>query len=110
MFSISELNKRVDGPFELINVPEMFAGSTRLRSLSATVMMLAWLVASNHCTFAAPMTGNIAKPPDGMPSDCPMHQQHAPQPDKQNGCGDLPCCKSLQATAAPIAKLVTKPM
>lgn len=72
--------------------------------------MLAWFAASNHCAFAAPPTEHLAKAEDGMPSDCPMHRQHAPQPEKSSGCGDLPCCKSLQATAPLSAKTVVRPI
>jgi hypothetical protein len=40
-----------------------------------------------------------------------MHQkQHAPQPEKGNGCGDLPCCKSLLTTTVVSAKTVAKPI
>jgi hypothetical protein len=41
-----------------------------------------------------------------------MHAQkeHAPQPHKGNGCGDLPCCKNLQAMAVTPAKTVAKPV
>lgn len=70
--------------------------------------MAAWFVASNHCALAAP-TG----PAKGtISSQCPMHsqKQHAPQPVKDNGCGDLPCCKNLQATMVITAKAIAKPL
>jgi hypothetical protein len=73
-------------------------------------MMLAWFGASNHCAFAAPAAAHPMKAEDGMPAGCPMHRQHAPQPQKSSGCGDLPCCKNLQATAPASANLVAKPV
>jgi hypothetical protein len=88
----------------------MFAGSKALRLLLTIVVMLAWLGASNHCVLAAPAREHLAKGEDGMPSNCPMHRQRAPSPEKSNGCGDLPCCKTLQATTALTAKLVPKPI
>jgi hypothetical protein len=41
-----------------------------------------------------------------------MHSQkeHPPQPQKGNECGDLPCCKNLQATTLIPAKMVAKPV
>lgn len=39
-----------------------------------------------------------------------MHQQQNPQPEKQNDCGDVPCCKILRATATASAPLVSKPI
>jgi hypothetical protein len=37
------------------------------------------------------------------------HKQQTPQAPKGNGCGDLPCCKDLQATATAAATTVAKP-
>jgi hypothetical protein len=76
-----------------------------VRLLVVAVSMAAWFVASNHCLLAAtPATDKAA--------GCPMHaqKQHAPQPAKGNGCGDLPCCKNLQATAVASAKAIAKPI
>jgi hypothetical protein len=70
--------------------------------------MAAWFFASNHCALATPTAP--AKASAG--SQCPMHAQkeHAPQPQKENGCGDLPCCKNLQATMLSAAKTIAKPV
>jgi hypothetical protein len=40
-----------------------------------------------------------------------MHAQkeRAPQPQKGNGCGDLACCKDLQATMLTAAMTISKP-
>ena len=88
----------------------MSRGLRALRIFVVATSMAAWFAASNHCAFAAPLTKHLAKAEDGMPSDCPMHRQHAPQPEKSSGCGDLPCCKSLQATAPLSAKTVVRPI
>lgn len=70
--------------------------------------MAAWFVASNHCVLATttvPSKANVG-------TQCPMHaqKQHAPQHQKGNGCGDLPCCKNLQATTLTTAKAIAKPV
>jgi len=36
--------------------------------------------------------------------------QHPATPGRHNGCGDLPCCKRLQATVAPGGKTMAKPI
>jgi hypothetical protein len=74
--------------------------------------MLAWLAATNHCVFSSPVPTKVRiANNDRMPPDCPMHAKHQPsQSQKQNGCGDLPCCKNLQATASISAKLVASPL
>jgi hypothetical protein len=85
----------------------MFQVLNIFRSLVVATSIAAWLVASNHCVLAATpfkdQTGNSA---------CPMHaqKQNTPQPENGNGCGDLPCCKNLQATGVSTAKTVTKPI
>lgn len=74
-----------------------------VRLLVVSLSMAAWFVASNHCVLAA-------RPSVGKVAGCAMHQKtSAPQPEKGNGCGDLPCCKSLQATANGLVKTVAKP-
>src|ERR1700736_1603351 len=75
-----------------------------VRLLVVSLSIAAWFVASNHCVLAA-------KPSAAKVAGCPMHQkQHGPQPEKGNGCGDLPCCKSLQGTANGLLKTVAKPI
>jgi hypothetical protein len=73
-----------------------------VRLLVVIASLVAWFAASNHCALAA---GPVDS---GMPADCPMHAKH--QPQKQNGCDDLPCCKNLQATPSAAAKLVINPI
>ncbi len=76
-----------------------------VRLLVVAVSMAAWFAASNHCVLTArPAATNV--------SGCPMHaqEQHAPKPEKGNGCGDLTCCKILRATTTAAAKLIAKPV
>jgi hypothetical protein len=87
----------------------MMRGLRALRIFIVVTSIAAWFAASNHCAFGAPIAAGVAKVNEGMPSDCPMHRQHAPQPEKSSGCGDLPCCKNLQATAPMSARPVVKP-
>src|SRR5260370_29521279 len=70
--------------------------------------MAGWFVLSNHCVLAKTTVPSKAK----VGSQCPMHAQkhHAPQHQEGNGCGDLPCCKNLQATTLTAAKTVAKPV
>jgi len=87
----------------------MFRQLKSLRWLVVTISMAAWFVASNHCVLAArPTVTSVGKASTG----CPMHaqKQQTPTPSKGKGCGDLPCCKNLQATATTAAKTVAKPM
>ena len=61
------------------------------------VMIVAWFVASDHCAMAT-----VLLPPAASPSvheSCPGHSS---QPEKTPAQGELPCCKSLVATAAPV--------
>ena len=83
----------------------MYPRSYGLRLLVVVVSMAAWFVTGNHCVLAA-------TPAAGKASGCPMHaqKQHAPQPKNGNGCGDLQCCKNLQATVTVSAKAVAKPV
>src|SRR5260370_10284025 len=37
-------------------------------------------------------------------------KERAPQSKKGKGCGDLQCCKNLQATTSTVAKMVAKPV
>jgi hypothetical protein len=78
------------------------------RLLVVAISLAAWFLASNHCALAVPP--GIAKVTES--SQCPMHvhKQQAPQHDKGNGCGDLPCCKDLQTPLAITAKIIAKPM
>jgi len=79
-----------------------------LRCFVVIASIAAWLVASNHCVLAAPTVASKAS----VSSQCPMHaaKQHPTQPQSGNGCGDLPCCKNLQATTLTAAKMVAKPV
>ncbi len=79
-----------------------------LRSLVVATSIAAWFVISNHCVLGAP----TAPAKTQLGSQCPMHaqKQHGPQPQKPNGCGDLPCCKNLQATTTLAAKQIEKPV
>lgn len=83
----------------------MLRNSKSFRLVIVALSAAAWFVASNHCVLAATPTKDKA-------SGCPMHtqKQHAPQPAKGNGCGDLPCCKNLQATTIASAKAIAKPI
>jgi hypothetical protein len=85
----------------------MSQASQIFRPLVVATAMMAWFVLSNHCVLA---TTTVASEPN-VSSRCPMHAQkeHAPQPHKGNGCGDLPCCKNLPATTLTAAKMVAKP-
>lgn len=87
--------------------PMFFRDSMTLRLLVVATSILAWFTASNHCVFAASLFKKVAIEHDAMPSGCPMHAKQRPaKPDNQNGCGDLPCCKTLQAPITPASKLV----
>jgi hypothetical protein len=81
------------------------------RTIIVATSMLSWFAASNHCVLAAPPVKHVAMGQSGMSSGCPMHtKQQRSQPEKQNGCGDLPCCKNLRATTTAAAKLVASPV
>ena len=86
----------------------MSLGPKILRCFVVLASIAAWFVASNHCVLAAPTVALKAS----VSSQCPMHSQkeHPPQPQKGNGCGDLPCCKNLQATTPTAAKMVERPV
>jgi hypothetical protein len=74
--------------------------------------MVVWFAANNHCAFALPSSLPAkAAAHHGMPAVCPMHaKQPGDQPQKQNGCLDLPCCNSLQAPAVASTKLIGPPL
>jgi hypothetical protein len=86
----------------------MHRKSAAFRLLVIVISLAAWFVASNHCALATPF--EVAKLT--VSSQCPMHahKQQMPQRNKGNGCGDLPCCKNLQAPLAATAKTIAKPM
>jgi hypothetical protein len=77
------------------------------RCFVVVASMGAWFAASNHCALAVKNGVHEA-----VGSECPMHahKQHAPLPEKGNGCGDLPCCKRLQANIVPTGKTMARPM
>ncbi|HEY2614172.1 MAG TPA: hypothetical protein VGI42_00545 [Chthoniobacterales bacterium] len=82
-----------------------------LRLLVVALSVLSWFAASNHCVLAAqPLKMRVMEQGD-MPSGCPMRSMQQPsQPVKQGGCGDLPCCKNLQATKTAVVKMVAAPI
>jgi len=86
----------------------MYGCCDSFRLFAVVISLAAWLLASDHCVLAAP--SGIAKAT--MSSQCPMHaqKQRTPQRDKGDGCGDLPCCKNLQAPLAATAKTIAKPV
>jgi hypothetical protein len=91
-----------------INIPPMLRDSMTLRFLVVVMSILAWFTARNHCVLAASLLRKVAIEHNGMPSGCPMHAKQRPaEPENQNGCGDLPCCKNLRATITSASKLVT---
>ena len=65
------------------------------RVVIVLVTLAAWFVASDHCALASALTHPVAASP--AQEHCPSHSQ----PEKNNSQGNLPCCKSLIATAAP---------
>ena len=65
------------------------------RVVIVLVTLAAWFVASDHCALASALTHPVAASP--AQEHCPSHSQ----PEKNNSQGELPCCKSLVATAAP---------
>jgi hypothetical protein len=65
------------------------------RVVIVLVMLAAWFVASDHCALAAALMRPVAATP--AQESCPGHSQ----PEKKDNQRELPCCKSLFATAAP---------
>lgn len=70
--------------------------STLVRAAIVLVTMVAWFVATDHCALA----GVLLRPLPAAPAQesCPGHSQ----PKKKPSQGELPCCKLLVATAAPV--------
>ncbi len=66
------------------------------RALIALLTMAAWLVAFDHCALAGILIRPAATTP--VQESCPGHSQ----PEKKQNQGELPCCKSLSATTAPL--------
>ena len=81
-----------------------FAGIARV--LLTTVLLSSWNLATTHCAFAAAVTAPKLQAHEDAADGCPMHasKKPAPDPQKKNGCPDVPCCKNLSAT--PAAKVV----
>ncbi len=65
------------------------------RVVIVLVTIAAWFVASDHCALASV----LIHPAKASPAQehCPGHSQ----PEKKQSQGELPCCKSLVATATP---------
>ncbi|MEP6957016.1 MAG: hypothetical protein ABI883_09325 [Chthoniobacterales bacterium] len=65
------------------------------------LLAAAWLLASNHCAVAA-----LAQPHSAKASHehCVGHAADSGKPQKDNGCDDQNCCKSLTAPAVVLAK------
>ena len=73
------------------------------RVFSGAVSLLlaaAWLLASNHCAVAGYALKNPAKPTH---EHCAGHAGSG-QPQKDKGCDDRNCCKSLTAPSVTLAK------
>ncbi|HEY4282679.1 MAG TPA: hypothetical protein VGM62_06395 [Chthoniobacterales bacterium] len=83
-----------------------------LRILVTVLLVASWNLATIHCAFtAAAMAAseNVVLEKDA--DECPMHASKPaphPSPAKNNRCGELPCCKTLPATAT-IAAFACKP-
>ncbi len=65
------------------------------------LLAAAWLLASNHCAVAALAQQHSAK---ATHEHCGGHGGDSRQPQKDNGCDDQNCCKSLSAPAVALAK------
>ena len=74
--------------------------SKLVRAIIVLVTIAAWFVASDHCALASFLTRAVTA--SSAQEHCPSHSQ----PEKKNGEGKLPCCKSLLATAA-LTKIFT---
>ncbi len=64
------------------------------------VAISAWLLASNHCAVAAYA---LKQPAKATHQHCAGHAG-SEQPQKDKGCDDQNCCKSLTAPAVALAK------
>ena len=80
--------------------------SALMRGLLTTILLASWNLATTHCAFAAAVTPAAPQVQEAVADECPMHasKKPAPEPQKKNGCPDVPCCKTLPAT--PAAKVV----
>ncbi len=65
------------------------------------LLAAAWLLASNHCAVAALAQQYSAK---ATHEHCAGHAGDSEEPQKDNGCDDQNCCKSLTAPAVALAK------
>ena len=65
------------------------------------VVVLAWLIASNHCAVAALRPAPIASAAGH--EHCPGHQAPTKK-DQKGGCDGQNCCKSLFAPVTALAK------
>jgi hypothetical protein len=76
------------------------------RGLITAVLLASWNITTTHCAFAAAVTPVTPQVQEDAADECPMHasKKPAPEPQKKNGCPDLPCCRTLPATLA--AKMV----
>jgi hypothetical protein len=72
------------------------------RGFLTIVLIASWNLATTHCAFAAAVTGPAPTVQQDAADECPMHasKKPAPEPQKRNGCPDVPCCKTLPATSA----------
>ncbi|MEO5717228.1 MAG: hypothetical protein ABIR29_01495, partial [Chthoniobacterales bacterium] len=66
------------------------------RALIVGLTMAAWLVAFDHCALAGVLIHPVAA--TAIQESCPGHSQ----PEKKQNQSELPCCKSLTATTAPL--------
>jgi hypothetical protein len=69
-------------------------------AIVSTVVVLAWLAASNHCAVAGLLPAPSAA---GEHEHCPGHEAPAKQ-DKDGGCDGQNCCKSLSVPFTALAK------
>ena len=78
------------------------------RGLITIVLLASWNLATTHCAFAAAVTAPGLQAHEDAADECPMHasKKPAPDPQKKDGCPDVPCCKTLPATTA--AKVIAK--
>ena len=83
------------------------------RAPVTAVLFASWIVATSHCAFAAAAATDAARSAvENSADECPMHAaaKTTPKPDKDKGCGDLPCCKNLFASFPAVAKALVKPV
>ena len=78
--------------------------SSPLRALVVAALMMAWLVASNHCAIG------LMKPPAGNAaahSACHSCKSEPMKPQPASG-GDRECCRALQGLPADVAQVDMK--